>query len=299
MKPETVHYRTPEEQFQDPEKLELEGEQYNIVDIKPDITKSEVPVWVNPGWAVSPKTFKENILSLAESGRRTMSVDAPHGIDPSEVLGEQVPEAQLRKALAILEVLEQKDVEKIDVVAHSEGAMNIAIAACLKPEKFRNLVMINPAGMVGKRTFWGLARDFASEILSQQINSLKKAKINKQEIQSVVDAIRAVAKSPHKSYKEVEAMGEFQIHELLKILKKVGLHVTVIHSVDDKVFPMDQVQQTIQPFEDKNNPSRSGKYKEMVDGFISIKGSHNKIFLEPRKYTQAAIHALEAMEKLH
>ncbi len=81
---------------------------------------------------------------------------------PEEAV-QKYPKEEVRKALNILGVLEEKDVEKTDVIAHSEGAVNTLIAASLYPEKFRNIVLFGPAGLIGEDTFTRLFQGFLGQ----------------------------------------------------------------------------------------------------------------------------------------
>lgn len=55
-------------------------EKTEVYDIIPKKQKSEIPVLIFPGWAGTPQAYKENILTQASLGRRTISINAPHGI---------------------------------------------------------------------------------------------------------------------------------------------------------------------------------------------------------------------------
>ena len=69
----------------------------------------------------------------------------------------------MRKALTLRDVLNHKGVEKVDVIAHSEGAVNAAIAALLNPEKFRNIIFFGPAGLIGEDDPIRLLKGFVSQ----------------------------------------------------------------------------------------------------------------------------------------
>lgn len=289
---------SPEQQFENPELLEIGQEKFKVVDVKPEISKTETPVLVAHGFAATPRSFKENIVAFAENGRRAISIEAPHGV---ETKGEQegVPQAELRKMLAVLEMLEKKDINQTDVMAHSEAAIYTCFAAKLHPEKFRNFVLVNPAGMIGKDTFGRLAKDFSRDKIQETLNLIKEKNFSPGTKQIIIDGARALSLHLPKSYQEAKAISGAQIHEMLKDLKKGGHGISVIHSVDDQVFPMERVQKTVAPYADAAKPSHSGKYADMVDGFYSVKGTHNQIVIKPKECTKLADEALTQLEKKH
>ncbi|MFA4871514.1 MAG: alpha/beta fold hydrolase [Patescibacteria group bacterium] len=269
-----------EEQFKNPEMIELGGKTVEVIDIHPEISKTEVPVVVAPGWAATPEVFKDNILTLAELGRRTISVNSPHGIETSEIEG--LPEAELRKVAALMEALKEKDIDQIDAIGHSEAGIYLTIAATLYPDKFRNLVLVDPGGMIGKDKPEYLAARFSLDILRQTIRSLREHEIIKPAMKASLVAGRAVGGAPAQSLREVVAISNTQIHDLLRGLREKGIGISIIHAVDDKAFPMERVQKIAK--------------KDQLNGFYSVKGTHNEFYLHPEKYTRLAEHALAALE---
>jgi len=78
------------EQFDQKGTLHIDNQALDVVDIKPEQLKTEVPTFYAPGWAVGLKTHKKAILALAEGsadaqgikrGREVLSIDAVHGIE--------------------------------------------------------------------------------------------------------------------------------------------------------------------------------------------------------------------------
>lgn len=282
MNPEGAEYNhlSLEEQFQKPHILEIGGKEIEVVDIQPEISKTEVPVVVAPGWAATPEVFKDNILTLAELGRRTISINSPHGIETDVADG--LPEAELRKVAALVETLKEKDINQVDAVGHSEAGIYLTIAATLYPDKFRNLVLVDPGGMIGEDRPERLAARFSMDIIKQLIRSTKEHEIIKPIRKASSVAGKAIMGGPRKSFQEVLDISNTQIHELLRGLRKKGIGISIIHAVDDKAFPMDRVQKIAK--------------KDQLNGFYSVKGTHNEFYLHPEKYTKLAEHALTALE---
>ena len=272
-----------QEQYEKPEILELSGGNVELIDINPDEQKTKVPVVVMPGWSATPEVFKDNIITFAEQGRRTISVDSPDGIKAEKK--DHLPEAELRKVAALIETLEEKNIDKVDAVAHSEAGIALAIAATLYPEKFRNLILVDPGGMMGQDRADKLAGRFSMDILKQTIDAMKDFKRLKPIGRSFKEGIKSFVSNPSQSIKEVMAISDTQIHEMLKDLKQKGIGISIIHGVDDKAFPMDRVQQMAK--------------SDQLDGFYSVRGTHNEFYLNAVKYTKLADAALDALEAKH
>lgn len=99
----------------------------------------------------------------------------------------------------------------------------------------------------------------------------------------MVNAARVIGKSPIHSLKEVLALSSSDITELLKIVKKNGVGISVVSGIDDRVFPMDRMQKAIE--------------LDMINGFYSTKGTHNEFVLRPARYSKLVDKALDDLEK--
>ena len=281
------------ENFETPDTLEdqynnretISNGQIEIVDVKPDNLKTEVPVILGVGWGGESEAYKQNTLSLAETGRRTIALDAVHGVDSNieNELSQNLPEIELRKVAAIIEALESKDIEKVDAVGYSEGGIYITLAAMLYPEKFRNLVLVNPGGMVGQDNEARLTAGFLKDLVIH----LKQSIGDKQALQRFGafygGMVKSAGKDIVKAVKEISAISDSQIQEYLKSLKEQGIGISIIHGVDDNAFPMNKMQQETKP--------------EHVDGFYSVKGAHGDFVIQAEKYTYVVDQALDALEK--
>ncbi len=161
-----------DEQWDKPEQLQIGSKLIEVQDIHPETQKTDIPMIIGLGWSETPEANKQNIRTYTEKGRRVISPNTPHGIDAQHI--ENYPAVELRKMTALIETLGTKGIEKSDIVAHSEGAVFAVMAAYLYPEKFRNLILINPAGMIGEDSVPRLAVGFAADLIKQIITETIK-----------------------------------------------------------------------------------------------------------------------------
>jgi len=150
-------------QFEQTEKYTYGSTTIEAFDIHAEKLKTETPVFFGTGWSASRGVYEASILGVADRGRRVLSMFAPHGIDTDPDLGKgdnTYAAAELRKAAAMLRTLEEKGVEQIDIVAHSESAIWTLIVATMHPEKIRNIILIDPAGLIDEDTTVRLATSF-------------------------------------------------------------------------------------------------------------------------------------------
>lgn len=274
-----------EEQFADRQQIESFGGKVEVVDIMPEKQKTEVPVVFAPGWSETIETFKDSIKIMADLQHRVLSLEhARYGesIDIRET-EKKYPAEELRKAFALLDVLAEKNIGKIDVVAHSEGAINTVIAASFQPDKFRNIVLVGPGGLIGEDKFPRLASRFSINIIRGIIRSIKEPGIRESVLRDNKERIKYILKNIPRALNEAVAISKSDIHEALRELHDIGIGTIVIHGVDDPVFPMDKVQEIVDA--------------DQLDGFYSVKGDHNDIWTHPEKYVALAEHALEALAK--
>ena len=265
------------------------GESVEALKFTPASKKSEVAVVIAPGWSATARVQAENARVLADAyGRETWVLDSPHGVKTSADW--ETPEAEARKAEALSAVT--ANLEKVDAVAHSEGALYTTAAALKNPAKFRSLTFIAPAGLSSEDNFWGLSKRFVADLVKQ--NQLKNKEIGRSQRIGIAtrEGAKSIFKSLPKSLAEVRAIAETQIGDNLIKLRQAGVKTIIIHSVGDKAFPMEKMQAYVK--------------KEMIDGFVSVgdtaetgemADTHNAWYLTPEKYARAVGSLLETIEK--
>jgi pimeloyl-ACP methyl ester carboxylesterase len=276
-----------EEQFAHPERVRLGGEEVNLYDIAPKKLKFETPTVFAPGFSATPIVHEPNIVGIAKDGRRVIAVDSPQGLERPTVTEQDAAghaEVELAKLSSIMEALNERGIEKTDGVAHSEGGVYLILAAWLNSDKFRNIVLVEPGGMIGKDNVFRLVKGMANELVGQFKDEAKRTDLDRQpkKLQSPMLPLRAIGADLRRSWGSVKAIAESDIIEMLKDLKDRGIHVSIIHGVDDKVFPMDRVQKELGP--------------DAITGFYSVRGGHNEVFLRPEQYTGAISAALDALD---
>lgn len=278
-----------ESQFARKEEFNINGAIVESVDIKPENPKSEIPVLVAPGWAATMDSFKPGMKVLMENERRVISLNHPRkGGTILDSLNEEIEKnssEELRKAHTILGLLEQKGIEKIDVIAHSEGAINVSIAAMLHPEKFRNIVLYAPAGLIGNDTLFRLIKgSMGTTPRTETMSIIPETDIEKEylEVTKNIGSDYQMA-NPLRAGKEVLAISQAQIEDMLRYLRGRGIKIVVIAAVEDTMFPMEKYQKNVD--------------SSFVDGFLSVRGGHMQIQVHPELYMGAAESMLTALEK--
>jgi pimeloyl-ACP methyl ester carboxylesterase len=282
------------------ESLFINGTQVDTVDIKPENQKDEVPVLVAPGWGATIESFEPGIKVLNDRGRRAICLDHPRkgGIMPEshnqEVeqwyknRGQKYPDwstEELRKANTILGLLDQKKLDKVDVVAHSEGSINVCIAAMLHPEKFRSLVLYNPAGLIGKDNIFRLQKGAGAN--TSRTETVSHIPITEAETEYLASTTHItpdyMKEAPIRALKEVWAISQARIEDMLRYIHEKGIKIVIIGAVEDTMFPMIGMQNNVK--------------KDFIDGFLSVKGGHMQIQVHPELFMGAAESMLAQLEE--
>ncbi|MBI4085887.1 MAG: alpha/beta hydrolase [Candidatus Liptonbacteria bacterium] len=290
--------RSFEEQFADKKQFKVAGGTAEVVDITPTSGETDGQVFFAPAWGCTLEVYKPALQTLVGENVRAISLDHPRrGGDMSsapEEAVEKYPYETLRRALNITGVFEQKNMEKVDAIAHSAGASDVVVAAMLHSERFRNIILYGGAGLIGKDGFIRLMKGFAGQ--SKRAESLKGTEkfpeISVTETEKEVaakaakEALKYFAANPVRALKEAYALTDEkgQILDMLRYLhNEKGIGIGIIHAVDDPVFPMDKVQDMVKG--------------DMIDGFFSVRGGHGEIGNHPERYMVAAKKMLDAIEK--
>lgn len=270
-----------------------------VDDVAPENLKSKTPVLLAYGWGTTNNVAKIGLKKIFEDGCRAIAIEHPHrggdmnGVSPE--LLEKYPTEQLRKALNIIDVLNAKNVGKVDAVAHSEGAINVAIAAMLHPEKFRNIIFFAPAGLIGEDSFFSLVKRasdsgkagyFENFFENYGLSRDSKSKPLENGFLAVKEAIKHFWRNPSRRIKEALDISETNITELLRRIHDQGVGIIVIALADDRIFPIEMVMKNI-----------GAEHDKIIDGFISMKGKHNDIVHHPDDAYKVILNAREMLEK--
>lgn len=281
-----------ENQFDHPETVEVNGTAIDIHDLTPPEQKTEIPTVVVPGWSATASVLKENIVSLAEHGRRVIVASAPHGVETEA--SPLYPQIELQKAEAIVGAMDHKDIPVADAVSHSEAGVFLAIGATEHTDRFRNLVLVSPGGLIGPDNLPRLGLDFNRDILGQWAHgAFRNNEHGKKSLKAIHEAIKAWIDDPQKTWQAIMAMVEYEIPDLLKGLKQEGHGITIIHGAHDLAFPMKRMAGSVE----RGQVKPGVVTKDMVDGFISVRGSHNQMYLEPHPFTELIDQQLDALER--
>lgn len=251
-----------------------------IVKIDPKRIKDNVPIFISPGWGVSPNSQKETLEVIADKERRVVTVDfiREQILKDKEDDGLQI--AELQKSLAIVQALEKSGLEKVDAIGHSEGGLNLVIAAMLYPEKFRNIVLVAPAGITGKESYLNLIKRFTID------EGMEEMRASANNMNSFYEYFKNLSKYFIKnvslSKQEIKEMSESDILEMTKVLKQKGVGISVVCGVNDKVFPIENVINRV-------NASN-------LDHFISTKGNHGS-FIFNKEHALLAENILSNMRR--
>ncbi len=265
-----------EKQFKKREIIDLFGTNFEIVDIIPEHQKTDVPVLIAPGWTESMESFKDGMRVLSEKGRRVISLEHPREGDEMDEVDEDLkkifPVAELRKALALLAIIDQKGLDKVDVIAHSEGGINSSIAAVLETERFHRMIFANSAGMIGEDNFPRLSTRFNNFSLGEVKDLLYSDDLKRQSyVQDILKKFGSyITANPVRATKESLAISKIQIQDMIKYLHDEGVGITILTSEDDGLFSPEKVKQVIN--------------EKHVDHWLPMRGGHMEITKSPEEY---------------
>lgn len=281
----------------------FEGEKLDSIDLNPENPESDVPVMLIPGWGHTFEGYKkiiDNIYKGKENegwekikgqGRRVLAVKySRKNINKEEEF--ELP-AQEQKARVIIDFLKSKNIKSVDIIAHSEGAINVALASLKNPELFRNLILVAPGGLE-KVSFSKLSLRTILNKLSEIIGKRERGNYLPKNIEEKIlsdkysnyfqkDAKDFIGKNKPLSMKEARESTKVFLPELLFKLKELGLFISVISPVNDHTSKMEVVQRNLT--------------EKMVDGFYSVRGKHDDLIKYPEIFSSLILSAVRALER--
>lgn len=144
------------------------------------------PIMIALGYSTGDIAARRNAISLAELGRSVATFDLPPQnkyFDTSLNYPPNTPDFTKVHVTALLRSLEESDKKvfnnpdgKYDVMAYSVGAINTIKAAMIRPEKFRKILLVNPAGLTfSTDPYWKRYKTLATNAFNHRAQVLSEA----------------------------------------------------------------------------------------------------------------------------
>lgn len=286
-------------------------------DFQPVRNAGNIPITIFTGMGSGPGVVERVVHAFAEGGgnpdnsRRTIvAFPNKHGGSNEEIkeselgIDFKLPKEIVRKAQAYLAVLRSRGISEKDktaAVGHSEGGLVLVVAALIAPELFSNIVLLDAAGMVKKHSLLTLMR---RQFAENGRLAARRATSQDQTFQDALDVsgkvfMNHIRRSRLRFLEELRAVSGTEIHQIIKILHRKGIGITLVQCTEDNVFPMNEFQEAAKTF--VLSGERSVEYFPLpplgIDGAYTIKGNHNEILYDPERYARVIEAILTAMEK--
>jgi pimeloyl-ACP methyl ester carboxylesterase len=178
------------------------------------------------------------VEGLRGKGRRVLVMANLHGIDAPEISG--LPHPQVRKAMAIIKMLDAKGIRKADFAGHSEGAIISAIVGKLRPDLVRNVVLHNPAGVKENES----TVPFIGRSVLEAMRGLFRRKEPPSQDDRVMAQIGAKEAAEYRQKDRLHTLKEFfsisnaDVRRLLREMQEQhGIGVSITSAEGDMIFP--------------------------------------------------------------
>lgn len=270
--------------------------------------KDRTPVMIAPGFGVGPPHMKRFATSMAELGRSVITYGVPKGdveFDPSIGFTPDTPMEAREHASALLRTMEYgsshifKNQEKYDVVAYSFGAINALIAAREHPEKFRNIVLVNPAGLTEAKDprllrlvkLISNAWNHRQQVIAEAANSKRSKALYrefaggldpKKAARGVIGFFRSLMNIDQDAMRTLDAISRANLVPLIRELSEKGVKISVLAAEHDALFDVEQIE------------------RAAMDASVNVyalKGAHANVGFNPSGVAEVLIDTLEGMSE--
>jgi pimeloyl-ACP methyl ester carboxylesterase len=255
--------------------------QVRAIDIPTFTDAATTPVLFTPGFGTEFVASSGLLRALNSTDRRTLSFEsALTGIGNPKIDLSDQPYPEVKKAEQILALLDHQDVPKVDIIAHSEGALQAAILGVIAPDRIRKMILYNPSGYIGD----GLAQlgkrftDETAQFFGTVLTSLLMSGFDELP-PSTGPIIGRFLRNPQLISQEIQAIAQTNIRDTVGAIRENGIPVYLVGCTDDKLFPYHKMTKEL------------GKHD--VDGIFSIRGSHTSLLSAPEKYMPVIKHMLK------
>lgn len=174
----------------------------NEFDLSPEITERQRPILFVPGWNAKLSEYKDALKRLVFEGKSRVLSVVPDGTEEEKVE-------------SLLQFLDLKGLEEVDVISHSLGAMS-AVAAALRDSRIKRLVLLNPPDE--EHDPKGLIKKY-KDMLNLE-GTKNAADVGAKKIVEMARTITA-----------------FDMQGMRERLSSIGTKVASINGLSDKLFP--------------------------------------------------------------
>jgi pimeloyl-ACP methyl ester carboxylesterase len=203
-----------------------------------------------------------------------------HGI-PEETI-RQFESEHLKKAVALLQILDAENITEADVFAHSEWVIHALIAAQLFPHRFKNTVLNSSVGLAEEQTVLSLViKTIGEQVRGKVENILNKTPISYDPKQnrtfSSWDGWNGKVRST--LWESLKLMPKTDIQPLIEKVRASGIKIFLTHADKDKAFPFNELKAKFWWTPEK-----------YVDGFEVVSNAdHNTIIRQPWPFVEHVI----------
>lgn len=249
---------------------------FNLLKLTPENPISPIPVLVAPGFGCDAQSYKLLMEQLNSNGFITISPTYKYGMrgEPKKILF--LPDVDKLKQQSILEAIEtegysnQQGIKQVNVVAHSKGAYDVALAAVKHPKNFRNIIMIAPGGLRPKMNMLNSIRTLKEADNNDKLDKLALVREGGDAAKLVLEN-NAYAKRYKKDKLRYNLEGftsaTKSMKNILPKLRKNGIKIIIISQIEDPMYPPS---------------SYSAFVRSNVDDFIQVAGIHGEIKYKPQ-----------------
>jgi pimeloyl-ACP methyl ester carboxylesterase len=271
---ESSHTSSPQEKITESEfqsqfieqSLQLNGAECVFVSIEPNEKISNQTVLFIGGFGAGAKEYFAEIQEIAKSGRKVLFLNPLQGISPNEADGSimnefAIPDTIQHKTAEVIAALEAFNLERVDMVCHSQGAVIGATLSLLRPGLAEDLALLNPAGMHGADTSAALVGRTVLGLAEQQIQNVRGVlKRGGDERSRVFDAVGSVAKGTQilkkplwRFQQEIPGIIDSNIIPVLQQIRarqqllEEGMHtkITLVTANKDRTFSPQKIEQNL------------------------------------------------------
>lgn len=271
------HRTTPDADHPRTESYLLPGGAFRMVSYNPGQVRDPVPVVLVPGWAITRRTLEPAAEELAQRGRRVLALESRRsGAD-----GVAAKDGLTRAADATLIAARLGGQPHVDAVAQSAGAHAALLAAQSQPQRFRSIVLVDPAGLQGAEDFCSLALRFHAHIAGNIRRAVHAPEQRRRALGYQHQGALWIARAPVGALRDAAALAALDLRPLLLEAQSNGIRIGIIHGAVDSLMPMAGVQSTVT--------------RAYCDLFLSVQGEHHELFIQAERYAGAASIALDLL----
>jgi len=249
---------------------------FEYVRITPNAPSEGTPILFAPGFAETLDTLEEISIAIAMEGRSVVALQSLRKMPDFVGMSPLSPAAS-----AVMATIESIDAPVVDAIAESAGAAAVLIAASQFPERFRRVILLNPAGFQGGENLDKVLERFNAHILRTTKDAIENPSERSLLQRYLWEGPKWIAKNPKGALEDAVAISHMDLRPLLEEAQEAGVRIAILQGAEDLLMPAEVSKRSLEGSDDAT--------------IVTVPGGHAMHHAKPAEFAHILVNLLKTL----